>query len=56
MRCERAGSTVELSVRAGESKILELIGEAARRWPLVHFEVTGASLEDVFVDILSRKD
>jgi ABC-2 type transport system ATP-binding protein len=55
-RCEQVGSAVELSVRAGETKVLELISEAARRWPIVHFEVTGASLEDVFVDILSRED
>lgn len=55
-RCEQVGSALELSVRASETKILELIGDAASRWPIVHFEVTGASLEDVFVDILSRED
>jgi ABC-2 type transport system ATP-binding protein len=55
-RCERVGSAVELSVAGDNTRVLELIGETARRWPIVHFEVTGASLEDVFVDILSRKE
>ena len=56
MRCEQVGAAVELSLRAGEGKVLELLGEVTRRWPIIHFEVTGASLEDVFVDILSRED
>jgi ABC-2 type transport system ATP-binding protein len=55
-RCERVGGAVELSVAGDNTKVLELIGETARRWPIIHFEVTGASLEDVFVDILSRKE
>jgi ABC-2 type transport system ATP-binding protein len=56
IRCEQVGSALELSVRAGEGKVLELLGDVTRRWPIVHFEVTGASLEDVFVGILSRKE
>ena len=56
IRCERQGETLQLSVRAGEAKVLELLAEIARRWPVVHFEVTGASLEDVFVGILSKKE
>jgi ABC-2 type transport system ATP-binding protein len=56
MRCEQQGETLQLSVRAAEAKVLELLAEIARRWPVVHFEVTGASLEDVFVGILSKKE
>jgi ABC-2 type transport system ATP-binding protein len=56
MRCEQQGETLQLSVRAAEVKVLELLAEIARRWPVVHFEVTGASLEDVFVGILSKKE
>jgi len=56
MRCEQQGETLQLSVRAAEAKVLELLAEIARRWPVVHFEVTGASLEDVFVGILSQKE
>jgi ABC-type multidrug transport system ATPase subunit len=56
IRLDQRGLTLELCVRAGETKILELLSEVARRWPIVHFEVTGASLEDVFVGILSRKE
>jgi len=56
IRCKRQGETLQLSVRAAEAKVLELLAEIARRWPVVHFEVTGASLEDVFVGILSKKE
>ena len=55
IQCERHGQTLQLRVRAAESRVLELLGEIARRWAIVHFEVTGASLEDVFVGILSQK-
>jgi ABC-2 type transport system ATP-binding protein len=56
IRLEQHGSTIELGVRAAEAAILDLLSEVARRWPITHFEVTGASLEDVFVGILSRKE
>jgi len=56
IRSEQQGETLQLSVRAAEAKVLELLAEIARRWPVVHFEVTGASLEDVFVGILSKKE
>jgi ABC-2 type transport system ATP-binding protein len=56
IRSEQQGDTVRLCVRAAEAKVLELLAEIARRWPVVHFEVTGASLEDVFVGILSKKE
>ena len=55
-RCEEHGATIELSVRSDEMKVLELLGEVGRRWPIVHFEVRGASLEDVFVEILSKEE
>lgn len=56
IRLEQHGSTIEICVRADEAKVLEVLSEVARRWPIVHFEVAGASLEDVFVGILSRAD
>jgi ABC-2 type transport system ATP-binding protein len=56
IRSEQQGETLQLCVRAAEAKVLELLAEIARRWPVVHFEVTGASLEDVFVGILSKKE
>ena len=28
--------------------------EASRRWTMLHFEVSGASLEDVFVEVLKK--
>lgn len=56
IRLERHGSTLEICVRADEAKVLGVLSEVARRWRIVHFEVAGASLEDVFVGILSRAE
>ncbi len=56
MRCERQGQTLQLGVQADEARVLDLLSEIARRWTIVHFEVTGASLEEVFVGILSKKE
>jgi ABC-2 type transport system ATP-binding protein len=56
IRLDQRGSTLELCVRAGEAQVLELLTNVARRWPITHFEVAGASLEDAFVGILSRKE
>jgi ABC-2 type transport system ATP-binding protein len=56
IRLDQRGLTLELCVRAEEAKILELLGEVARRWEIVHFEVAGASLEDVFVGIISNTE
>jgi ABC-type multidrug transport system ATPase subunit len=56
IRLDQRGLTLELCVRAEEAKVLDMLGEVARRWEIVHFEVAGASLEDVFVGIISNTE
>ena len=44
-------NTVEMTLKAEESRVLETISELAAQAPLLHVEVSGPSLEDIFVDL-----
>ena len=54
LRMEVKGAAVELTLRRSESEVLALLSSLAEQWPILHFEVSGASLEDVFVEILGQ--
>ena len=54
LRMEIKGRTVELTLRRSESEVLALLSALAERWPILSFEVSGASLEDIFMEILGR--
>lgn len=45
-------TTVELCVKAGERSALDILSAIARRHQILHFEVSGATLEDVFLELL----
>ena len=45
-------TTVELCVKGKELSALEILSAIAQRHPIVHFEVSGATLEDVFLELL----
>ncbi len=53
-RLEQQGNTLLLGIEGTETEVLELLAEASRRWTMLHFEVSGASLEDVFVEVLRK--
>ncbi len=53
-KVEQQGNTLLLSLEARETQVLEMLAEASRRWTMLHFEVNGASLEDVFVEVLKK--
>ena len=53
-RMEVRRNTVEMTLRSTEADVLALLTALAERWPILHFEVSGASLEDIFLEILSR--
>jgi ABC-type multidrug transport system ATPase subunit len=55
VKIEQQGNTLFVGLAARESEVLELLAEAARRWTMLHFEVAGASLEDVFVEVLKKE-
>ena len=45
-------TSVEFTVKGSEHSVLQIVEEATRRANLLKFEVTGASLEDVFLELL----
>lgn len=53
---EHRGNSIFLRIQAPEAEVLQLLGEAAARWPAVHVEVSGASLEDVFIRTLKEPE
>ncbi|MBI4462206.1 MAG: ABC transporter ATP-binding protein [Acidobacteria bacterium] len=44
-------NTVEMTLKANEERVLEIVGELARKGRLLRVEVSGASLEDIFVEL-----
>jgi ABC-2 type transport system ATP-binding protein len=54
-KLEQQGNTLLLGLEASETEVLDLLAETGRRWTMLHFEVSGASLEDVFVEVLKRE-
>ena len=53
---EQRGNTVFLRIQAPEAEVLRLLAEATSRWPSLHVEVSGASLEDVFVRMVKEPE
>jgi ABC-2 type transport system ATP-binding protein len=49
------GNTVELGVRMEEAEVLELVSGLARRGRLLRVEVSSASLEDIFVELMKKE-
>jgi ABC-2 type transport system ATP-binding protein len=54
VRMQVDGNTIELALRAEEARVLELVSELARRGRVLRVEVSGASLEDIFVQLLKE--
>ncbi len=44
-------NTVELALKADETRVLELVSELAKKGRVLRVEVSGASLEDIFVEL-----
>jgi ABC-2 type transport system ATP-binding protein len=47
-------NTVELGIKAEEARVLELVSDLARRGRVLHVEMSGASLEDIFVELMKH--
>jgi ABC-2 type transport system ATP-binding protein len=48
-------NTVEIGLKMPEEKVLELVSGLARRGRVLRVEVSGASLEDIFVELMQKK-
>ena len=54
LRMHVSGTTVEFAVRDSETRVLELVTELSRRAQVLRVEIGGASLEDVFVQLMGE--
>jgi ABC-2 type transport system ATP-binding protein len=52
LRSRLDGNTVELSLKAEEPRVLEIVGEVSRLGRVLRVEMGGASLEDIFVELM----
>ena len=54
IRSQVSGNTVELSVKTEEAGAIEIVGELAKKGRVLHVEIRGASLEDIFVELTAK--
>lgn len=47
-------NTVEVALKAGEGGVFDLVTELARKGRVLHMEVSGATLEDIFVELIKE--
>jgi ABC-2 type transport system ATP-binding protein len=55
LRVGLSQNTVELALKADEGQVLELVGELARKSRVLHVEIGGASLEDIFIELTGER-
>lgn len=54
IRSHVTGNTIELSVKTEETGAIEMVGKLARLGRVLHVEIRGASLEDIFVELTAN--
>ena len=52
LRLAQSGNTVEIALREPESEVLALVADLTRRGRVLRVEIGGASLEDIFIDLM----
>jgi ABC-type multidrug transport system ATPase subunit len=55
LKLHAAHTTLEMTIKASDIPAFALLDALSRVEPIVHFEVTSASLEDVFLELLGTK-
>jgi ABC-2 type transport system ATP-binding protein len=56
LRLHATGNTIELALRESEEQVLGLVADLLKRGRVLRVEVGGASLEDIFVELMERQD
>jgi ABC-2 type transport system ATP-binding protein len=51
MRLRVNQNTIEIALKAEEARVLEIVGDLAKKGRVLRVEVSGASLEDVFLEL-----
>ena len=47
-------NTIEVALKTEETRVLEIVSALARRGHVLHVEISGASLEDIFVELMQK--
>jgi ABC-2 type transport system ATP-binding protein len=54
LRSQISGHTIELTVKTEEAGALEIVSALAKKGRVLHVEIRGASLEDIFVELTQK--
>jgi len=54
LRMDIHQNTVELALKSEEARVLEIVSELAKRGRVLRVEIGGASLEDIFVELMQK--
>ncbi len=55
LRSHVDGNSVEISLKVEEAKVLDVVNEISKKGRVLRVEVSGASLEDIFVELTKEK-
>ncbi len=47
-------NTVEFALKSEEARVLEIVADLAKRGRVLRVEIAGASLEDIFVELMQK--
>ena len=54
LRSQITGQTIDFAVKTEEASAIEIVGELAKKGRVLHVEIRGASLEDIFVKVTQK--
>jgi ABC-type uncharacterized transport system ATPase subunit len=55
LRSHIDGNSIEISLKVEEASVLDIVSELSKKGRVLRVEVSGASLEDIFVELTKEK-